>query len=92
MHVENMHARRNLRMLLIRFSGAVPPTFPAELVLTVRERNDRTCLLEHRGPLGPLLHWLGSTTVEDLAIGTEDLHGLYDRFHGPGAIVEGDEP
>jgi ABC-2 type transport system ATP-binding protein len=86
MHVENMHTRRSLRMLLIKFAGNVPADFPIELDLTVRERHDQTCLLEHRGPIGPLLHWLGSLAVLDLAIGTEDLHSLYNRFHGPDAV------
>jgi ABC-2 type transport system ATP-binding protein len=86
MHVENMHTRRSLRMLLIKFAGNVPADFPIELELTVRERHDQTCLLEHRGPIGPLLHWLGSLAVLDLAIGTEDLHSLYNRFHGPDAV------
>ncbi|MGC8641373.1 MAG: ABC transporter ATP-binding protein [Isosphaeraceae bacterium] len=91
MHVEDMQARRGLRMLLIRFPHEVPTTFPAELELTVRETTDHTCLLEHRGSLGPLLRWLGSTSIEDIAIGTEDLHSLYDRFHGPDVIDEKEE-
>jgi len=57
MHIEDMHARRSLRMLLIKFAGQVPAEFPAELELTVRERNnEQTLLLEHRGQIGPLLH------------------------------------
>ena len=91
MHVENMHARRSLRMLLIRFANDVPSAFPEELELTVQERSERTCLLEHRGELGPLLHWLDSAGVEDLAIGTEDLSSLYNRFHGPDVIDEEQE-
>jgi ABC-2 type transport system ATP-binding protein len=90
MHVEDMHARRRLRMLLIRFPDEPPDSFPTELMLTLRERDDRTCLLEHRGPLGPLLQWLASTPVDDVAIGTEDLHSLYNRYHGPG-VVDGEE-
>jgi ABC-2 type transport system ATP-binding protein len=86
MHVEDMHTRRRLRMLLIRFPDAVPSEFPAELELSLRERNGQTCLLEHRGPIGPLLRWLGETPVEDVAIGTEDLHSLYDKFHGPNVV------
>ena len=88
MHIEDMHARRSLRMLLIKFADKVPAEFPAELELTVRERKDQTLLLEHRGQIGPLLHWLDMMTILDLAIGTEDLHSLYDRFHGPDAIDE----
>ena len=83
MHVEDMHARRLLRLLLIRFDGGVEPEIPAELELSVRERNDETLLLEHRGDLTALLRWLGSVPVSDIAIGTEDLRSLYDRFHGP---------
>ena len=75
-----------LRMLLIRFPGELPAEFPADLELTVRERNGQTCLLEHRGAIGPLLRWLGSVPVEDVAIGTEDLHSLYNQFHGPDVV------
>jgi ABC-2 type transport system ATP-binding protein len=83
MHIEDMHARRKLRMLLIRFEGGLEPDLPEELDLSVRERPGGAFLLEHRGELAPLLRWLGSVPVEDLAIGTEDLRSLYDQFHGP---------
>jgi len=83
MHVEDMHARRKLRMLLIRFEGGLEPDLPQELELSVRERNDGSILLEHRGELAPLLRWLGRAPIQDLAIGTEDLRTLYDQFHGP---------
>ncbi len=88
MHVEDMHARRSLRMLLVKFTGEVPSELPAELELTPRERNGQTLLLEHRGQIGPLLHWLGAQSILDLAIGIEDLHSLYDRFHGPDTVDE----
>ncbi len=83
MHIEDMHARRSLRMLLIKFADQMPDQIPPELELTVRERKEQTLLLEHRGPIGPLLHWLDTLSIADLAIGIEDLHSLYDRFHGP---------
>jgi ABC-2 type transport system ATP-binding protein len=86
MHVEDMHARRRLRMLLVRFPGEVPTEFPGDLELTVRERNGQTCLLEHRGQISHLLRWLGSVPVEDVAIGTEDLQSLYNQFHGPNVV------
>jgi ABC-2 type transport system ATP-binding protein len=82
MHVEDMHVRRSVRMLLIRFEGGIEPQFPPELELSVRERNGETLLLEHRGDLSSLLRWLASEAVVDIAIGTEDLRALYDRFHG----------
>lgn len=83
MHIEDMHARRSLRMVLLRYRSGAAPVPPLELELTERERNGDTVLLEHRGELAPLLGWLGSVPVEDIAIGTEDLRSLYDRFHGP---------
>jgi ABC-2 type transport system ATP-binding protein len=83
MHIEDMHARRNLRMLLVRFENEVPEHFPEELELTVRERNGQVVLLEHRGAAVPLLSWLSDQPVADLAIGTEDLKSLYDQYHGP---------
>jgi ABC-2 type transport system ATP-binding protein len=91
MHVEDMHARRRLRMLLVRFAAGVEPSLPEELELTVRERSDGAVLLEHRGELPPLLRWLGSVAVEDLAIGSEDLRSLYDQFHGPN-VPDEEEP
>jgi ABC-2 type transport system ATP-binding protein len=86
MHIEDMHQRRrNVRLLLLRYENAVPAAFPDALELTVRERNGEVVLLEHRGAAGPLLSWLATQPVTDLAIGTEDLRSLYDRFHGPNA-------
>ena len=41
--------------------------------------------LEHKGAAVPLLTWLSTQPVVDLAIGTEDLRSLYDRYHGPRA-------
>ncbi|AMV37651.1 ABC transporter ATP-binding protein [Planctomyces sp. SH-PL62] len=87
-HVEDMHARRRLRMLLVRFAGDSPPPFPEELGLSIRKPEGAALLLEHRGELGPLLRWLATVPVEDLAIGTEDLHSLYNEYHGPDAVDE----
>jgi ABC-2 type transport system ATP-binding protein len=83
MHVEDMHARRNLRMLLIRFEEDREPKIPPELELVLRERTGDVLLFEHRGELAQLLQWLAKVPVLDVAIGTEDLRSLYDRFHGP---------
>ena len=93
MHVEDMHQRRrNVRLLLVRFEGAIPEAFPEELELSVRERNGEVVLLEHRGAPVPLLSWLATQPVSDLAIGTEDLRSLYDRFHGPSAEKDEEVP
>jgi ABC-2 type transport system ATP-binding protein len=93
MHLEDMHQRRrDVRLVLLRFEGAIPAAFPDALELTVRERNGDTVLLEHRGAAVPLLAWLGTQPVIDLAIGTDDLRTLYDRYHGPNAgDGDGDE-
>jgi ABC-2 type transport system ATP-binding protein len=90
MHVEDMNTRRSLRMVLIRFGPDASPLPPPELELTERERKGDEVLFEHRGELSPLLRWLGSIPVEDLAIGTEELRSLYDRFHAPNAFDEED--
>jgi ABC-2 type transport system ATP-binding protein len=91
MHVEDMHQRRRgVRLLLVRFEGEPPADFPETLGLSVRERNGDVVLLEHRGAPVPLLAWLGTQAVADLAIGTEDLRSLYDRYHGPQAVADDD--
>lgn len=89
MHTEDMHARRNLRMLLVRFQGAGPEHWPEHLEVTVRDRQGDALLLEHRGSLAPLLSWMAGQPITDLAIGVEDLRSLYDRFHGPEQIDAG---
>ena len=89
MHVEDMHERRRtLRLILAQFDGSPPESFPEDLELSVRSRNGSVLMLEHRGPAGPLLEWLAGQGVADLAIGTEDLRALYDRYHGPGALPD----
>jgi ABC-2 type transport system ATP-binding protein len=89
MHVEDMNARRNLRMLLVRFRDGQRPEPPAELALTLRGMQGDAQLLEHRGEIGSLLSWLATQPVEDVAIGTDDLRSLYDRYHNPGAAADG---
>jgi ABC-2 type transport system ATP-binding protein len=83
MHVENMHDRQGLRMLMLKYDGDSPESFPEELGLALRNRHGGIDLVEHRGEVGPLLGWMRECRVVDLAIGTEDLKTLYDKFHGP---------
>jgi ABC-2 type transport system ATP-binding protein len=78
-------------MLLVKFDGGAYPRLPEELELTVRERNGDTTLFEHRGEIAALLRWLGSVPIQDVAIGTEDLRSLYDRFHGTN-VPDEEEP
>lgn len=86
MHVEDMHDRRGLRMVLVKYAGEPPQDYPEELELTLRRRDRDVDLLEHRGTLGPLLAWLHAREILDLAVGTEDLKALYDRYHGADAV------
>ena len=90
-HVEDMHARRTLRLILLRFQEGMSGGFPEELGLKVRERNGDTWLLEHLGELPALMAWLGTQDFAEIAIGTDDLRSLYDRFHGVSAEAELDE-
>jgi len=90
-HVEDMHARRHLRMVMARFDGE-PPAPPEELELTLRRMHGPAFLWEHRGELAPLLRWLADVPTADLAIGTEDLHALYDQYHGPDADDDEEDP
>jgi ABC-2 type transport system ATP-binding protein len=83
MHIEDMNNRQGLRMVLVKYVGQSPESFPEELGLTLRQRQGNVDLIEHRGRVGPLLGWLQACDVVDLAIGTEDLKTLYDKFHGP---------
>ena len=92
MHVEDMHARRaDLRLLLVKWGGLPPETFPPELELSLRDTQGDAFLLEHRGAANPLLAWLATQDVADLAIGADDLKSLYDEYHGPHARAIPDE-
>lgn len=83
MHVEDMHTRRSARMVLARFEVDAPQEFPDDLGLIVRNRSGREVLMEHQGEIRSLLDWFSRQQISEIAIGTEDLRGLYDRFHGP---------
>ena len=90
MHIEDMHTRRNQRMLLVRFGEGLWGELPGELGLAVRERHGDTWLMEHKGELGPLLAWLATQDVAEIAIGAEDLRSLYDQYHGAVAALDDD--
>jgi ABC-2 type transport system ATP-binding protein len=84
MHVEDMRNRQGLRLILVKYGGEPPEECPDELQLTLKSREGKVDLFEHRGEVGPLLAWLQAKNVVDLAIGTEDLKSLYEQFHGTG--------
>lgn len=86
MHVEDMHSRRCVRMVLVRFEEDPPVKFPDDLGLKVRAIKGRELLFEHHGELKSMLDWFSRQPIAEIAIGTEDLRGLYDQFHGPDVI------
>ena len=90
MHVEDMRNRQGGRQILVRYADTPPDRFPDELGLTLLQREGGVDLLKHDGALGPLLGWLHAQDVADLAIGTEDLQSLYNRYHGPDAALDED--
>jgi ABC-2 type transport system ATP-binding protein len=91
MHIEDMHARRALRMVLIRPRDGAELDVPEGLQLSLKERNGEALLFEHLGELPELLGWMAAAPIADVAIGTEDLHSLYERFHGPDVIDDDEE-
>ncbi len=88
MHVEDMHRRRNVRMILLRYGGEPPERYPEDLEVVIKNRDRSVDLLEHRGAAGPLLAWLAGQEILDLAVGLEDLKTLYDQYHGPDVLDE----
>lgn len=91
MHVEDMHARRTrLRLVLARYAGEIPEP-PEALGLRERSRENEVVLYEHQGAAAELLGWLSAREVVDVAIGTEDLKSLYDRYHGPDVVENGEK-
>ena len=61
MHVEDMHKRRLLRMLLIRFEGGIEPVIPrgARVVGSRAERRDSSPRAPRRSTVSVALAWFG---------------------------------
>ena len=55
------------------------PELPGTEVL---HREGAEARLTHRGPLAPLLEWLGDQPVADLRVEPLGLAGVYARYHG----------
>ncbi len=91
MHVEDMRNRQGGRQWLLRFGGEPPERYPDHLDLRLLKREGGVALLAHDGEVGPLLGWLATMDVVDLAVGTEDLQSLYNQYHGPDALRELEE-
>jgi ABC-2 type transport system ATP-binding protein len=81
-HVQRLAELRQGRLIQLRLAGPLPPLPPLEGLSLTGER-DGACLLEHTGPLPPLLDWLARLPVLDLRMEPLGLHGIYHRYHGP---------
>jgi ABC-2 type transport system ATP-binding protein len=72
---------REERRVVVRFRQ--PPTAWPDLPgLEAPAAGDGEVTVMHRGPLGPLLDWLGRQAVADLRIEPLGLAGVYARYHG----------
>lgn len=83
-HLQTMADILAERRVRVRFEKppSVWPQFEGE---TGREVRDRDAVITLRGPLGPLLDWLGRHEIADLHIETIGLAGIYGRYHGADA-------
>jgi ABC-2 type transport system ATP-binding protein len=80
-HLQNMSDLRDARLVRAHFSGPVErlPDLPG---LAPRERHDHQLVLEHSGPLPPLLAWLSRQPLVNLRVEPLGLAGIYHRYHG----------
>jgi ABC-2 type transport system ATP-binding protein len=79
-HVQSLKELRSGRLVIARLrDGAAEPPLPGGL--TVRERRGSELVLEHSGPLPPLLEWLALQPLSDLRLEPLGLRGIYQRYH-----------
>jgi ABC-2 type transport system ATP-binding protein len=69
------------RLVQVHFRET-PGEWPDLDGLTILHRDRKNARLTHRGPLVPLLDWLGSQPVADLRVEPLGLAGVYARYHG----------
>jgi ABC-type multidrug transport system ATPase subunit len=69
------------RMVQVRFRQP-PAAWPELPGLEFLHRDGTEARLTHRGPLVPLLDWLGGQAVSDLRVEPLGLAGVYARYHG----------
>ncbi len=71
------------RSIVIRWKeGASLPEPPPQLRLN--QRDGRTWIGTHEGPVEPLIAWLRGLPVEDLSITPPDLETLFRQYYKPG--------
>lgn len=79
-HLQEMAELRESRLIQARF--ARPPSSGIPAALTECDRKGEQISWECRGPLGPVLEWLGQQQPSDLRIEPMGLGPIYHRFHG----------
>jgi ABC-2 type transport system ATP-binding protein len=83
-HVQKLAELNQGRVVHVRFAKELERV-PAIDGLTSRRHADGVYVLEHTGPLPPLLDWLAHQEVSELRVDPMGLHRIYHRFHGPEA-------
>ncbi len=81
-HLQSV-AELNAEETLIHVHFRRPPDLWPELPgLEVLQKTGKAVRLTHRGPLGPVLDWLGRQPISDLRVEPLGLAGVYARYHG----------
>lgn len=80
-HLQEMSKLREIYLIRARLSqpGIGPINFPG---LLRQDQRDGQLILEHGGPLGPLLDWLARQPITDLHVQPMGLGAIYHRYHG----------
>lgn len=80
-HLQAMDELREARRITARF-GRPPERWPDLPGLGAVTATDGAAALDYRGPLAPLLDWLGRQAVADLRVEPLGLGPIYHRYHG----------
>jgi ABC-2 type transport system ATP-binding protein len=80
-HLQAMDELREARRVTARF-GRPPERWPDLPGMGTVTESDGAATLDYRGPLAPLLDWLGRQAVADLRVEPLGLGPIYHRYHG----------
>ena len=80
-HLQKMAELGEARSVSVRFSRPFE-RLPELAGVTVQQEEDLQLVLEHQGPLPPLLEWLAGQPVADLRVEPLGLAPIYHRYHG----------
>jgi ABC-2 type transport system ATP-binding protein len=81
-HLQDLKELQQGRVVHVRFHSPLAG-LPSLEGLKSCGQNDGAYVLEHTGPLPPLLDWLAHQQVLDMRMEPMGLHGIYHRYHGP---------